>query len=226
MDINTERVLVVYSVDGTSTTQIDEVSEAVRTFARNDSSVRSEPLVFTVPTGAATGATLGTELTRELQACIGAIVFVDALRPNVAYELGFFHGRGRTVLLLTNQNVDAAWVSISDLPGAAVHRVEAGSLRPTVHLYLNRLYNELSSMAPWSLSQIPSAEDNLIAKLPEVRNAESVFHEDGEWGPFLRISSWSGIDLEVGCNLLADARFKLMMRAVQQTADYSVYFRA
>ena len=161
---------------------------------------------------------------RELRSCIGAVVFVDDLRPNVAYELGFFHGRGRTVLLLTDRNVDAAWVSISDLAGAAVHRVDDASLRLAVHSYLNRLYDELSTMQAWPLSQIPSTEDNLIGKLPDLRN-EGVFHEGGEWGPFLRISSWSGIDLRVGFNLLANARFKLMLRALQQTADYSVYFR-
>jgi hypothetical protein len=84
---------------------------------------------------------------------------------------------------LPNQNVDAAWVSISDLAGAAVHRVDEGSFRPTVHSYLNRLYNELSSMSPWPLSDT-FRRRYLIAKLPEVRNAEGVFHEDGEWGPF------------------------------------------
>lgn len=207
MDINTERILVVHSVASTPSNQLEEVANAVRTFARTDSSVRTEPLIFDVPTGAAPGATLGSELTRELRSCIGAVVFVDDLRPNVAYELGFFHGRGRTVLLLTDRNVDAAWVSISDLAGAAVHRVNDTSLRPVVHSYLNRLYNELSTMQPWPLSQIPSTGDNLIGKLPDLRN-EGVFHEGGEWGPFLRISSWSGIDLPVGFNLLANARFK------------------
>lgn len=225
MDINTERVLVIYSVGTTPTEQIDEVAEAIRTFARKDSSVRTEPLVFQVPTGAAPGATLGTELTRELCACIGAVVFVDVLRPNVAYELGFFHGRGRTVLLLTDRAIDTVWVSISDLAGAALHRLDHGPLQTVVHSYLNRLYNELSSMAPWPLSQIPAVDDNLLGRLPDVRNAEGVFHEGGDWGPFLRVSSWNGIDLELGFNLLATARFKLILRAVQQTADYSVYFR-
>jgi hypothetical protein len=225
MDINTERILVVHSVASTPATQREEVEEAIRTFARSDSSVRTEPITFEVPTGAAPGATLGTELTRQLRACIGAVVFVDDLRPNVAYELGFFHGRGRTVLLITDRNVDAAWISISDLAGAALHPVNSGPLQPAVHSYLNRLYRELSAMPAWPLSQIPSAEDNLIGRLPDLRNAEGVFHEGGEWGPFLRISSWSGIDLQVGLNLLANARFKLMLRALQQAADYSVYFR-
>src|SRR2546422_8424903 len=145
MDKNTERILVVHSVPNTEPTALRDVEEAIRTFERRDSSVRTEPLVFGVPTGAAPGATLGTELTQELRACIGAIVFVDDLRPIVAYELGFFHGRGRTVLLLTYRPVDAAWTSISDLAGAALCSVESSSLEPAIHSYLNRLYDELSS---------------------------------------------------------------------------------
>jgi hypothetical protein len=225
MDKNTERILVVHSVSGTDASEIDDVAEAIRTFARPDSSVRTEPEIFRVPTGAAPGATLGTELTRQLRSCIGAVVFVDDLRPNVAYELGFFHGRGRTVLLLTDRDVDAAWMSISDLAGAALHRVNHDSSQPAVHAYLSRLYDELSSMPPWPVSQLPSEEHNLIAKLPDQSKVEGVVKLAGDWGPSLRVSSWNGIDLRVGLNLLPDARFKLVLRAVQQGADYSVYFR-
>jgi hypothetical protein len=225
MDINTERILIVYSVSGTGGTERQDVADAISTFVRADSSVRTEPVTFEIPTGASPGSTLSSELTRQLRSCIGAVVFVDDLRPNVAYELGFFHGRGRTVLLLTNRDVDAAWKSISDLAGAALHRVEHGSAQSAVHLYLNRLYDELSSMPPWPVSQLPSKEHNLLGRLYDKSEVEGVVQLDGDWGCSLRVSSWSGIDLPVGFNLLPDARFKLVLRALERDADYSVYFR-
>jgi hypothetical protein len=224
VDKNIEKILVVHSVARAVSSQLEEVEQAIRTFSLPDSSVRCEPLVFGVPSGAAPGATLGTELTRELRACIGAVVFVDELRPNVAYELGFFHGRGRTVLLLTEREVDAAWVAISDLAGAAVHRVGHDSLGRAVHAYLARLYAELSSMPTWPLSQLPSAEHNLINHLADVRVLEA-YQPTGDWGASLRVSAWGGVDIRVGFNLLADAGFKLVLRAAEQAADYSVYFR-
>jgi hypothetical protein len=214
MDTNTEIILIVHSVAKVVASQLQQVKEAIRTFTLRDSSVQCEPLVFEVPTGAALGATLGTELTRELRSCIGAVVFVDELRPNVAYELGFFHGRGRTVLLITNRQVDSAWAAISDLSGAAVHRIENGSLRSVVHSYLTRLYGELSSMPPWPLSQLPSEEHNLIRNLPEVRNLNA-YQPTGEWGASLRVSAWGPLDIRVGFNLLADAGFKIVLRALE-----------
>jgi hypothetical protein len=95
MKRNTERILVVHSVLGTEPAEIGVVEEAIRSFERTDSSVRAVPVVFAIPAGAAPGSTLGTELNEELRSCIGALIFVDDLRPNVAYELGFFHGEAR-----------------------------------------------------------------------------------------------------------------------------------
>ena len=97
------------------------------------------PLVFNIPNAAAPGATLGTELTRELHNSIGAVVFVDDLRPNVAYELGFFHGQGRSVLLLTRSPLDSVWMSISDLAGAALADLSRTQMVAAVHGYLERL---------------------------------------------------------------------------------------
>lgn len=224
MDVNTERILIVHSVAKIVSSQLEEVQEAIRTFTLRDSSVRCEPLVFEVPTGAAPGATLGTELTQQLRTCIGAVVFVDDLRPNVAYELGFFHGRGRTVLLLSDRDVDAAWVAISDLAGAALHRIGHNSLGGAVHSYLCRLYGELSSMPAWQLSQLPSEQHNLMRDLPDIKNLPG-YNQTGQWGPSLRVNAWGPLDLNVGLNLLADAGFKVVLRAVERTADYSVYFR-
>lgn len=220
---NTERILVVHSVPNTDATDLSNVKQAISTFERPDSSVRTESLVFKIPSGAAPGATLGTELTRQLRASIGAIVFVDDLRPNVAYELGFFHGRGRTVLLLTHRAVDATWISISDLAGAALCRIEATSLQTAIHSYLNRLYDDLSSMPPWPASQLPSEEHNLLRLLTNLDRYGDALRS-GPWGPSLKINSWGGIDLPVGFNLLPNARFKIALRAREQNADYSVYF--
>jgi hypothetical protein len=90
MSRNSEQILIIHSVNSTSQEDIDAVQNAIRTFsstAKKD--VRVEPRVFEIPHGAAPGATLSTELSEQLIASTGAVVFVDDLRPNVAYEMGF-----------------------------------------------------------------------------------------------------------------------------------------
>jgi hypothetical protein len=226
MEKNTERILVVHSVTGTEPSEIAIVEEAIRSFERLDSSVRAVPVVFAIPAGAAPGSTLATELHEELRSCIGALVFVDDLRPNVAYELGFFHGRGRTVLLLTHQSVDSTWLAISDLAGAAVVKVDGASLASAVPSYLNRLYDELSSTTAWPASQLPSAEHNLLGQIPLPHKFGGEFLEGGNWGAFLKLNAWDGITINCGFNLLPGAGFKVVLRALQHAADYSVYFRA
>lgn len=223
MDSNVERILLVHSVSATDPQDLRVVEESIRAYRGNDSSVRVEPVVFGVPGGAAPGATLGTELTNELHACIGAVVFVDDLRPNVAYELGFFHGQGRTVLLLAHHRVDSVWTSISDLAGAALALIDGVDLATVVHAYISRLYDELASVSAWSAAELPSIEHNLLRGLPE-QPSKQLLQQGGEWGPFLMVSSWQGIDFDVGLNLLPSAGFKVVFRALHHGADYSLYF--
>src|ERR1700741_52527 len=135
MDKNAERILIVYAVASTDPAELITVQEAISHFKRDDSTVRTIPVVFGVPAGAAPGATLGTELSEELRSCVGAVIFVDDLRPNVAYELGFFHGQGRTVLLLSHGQVEAVWTAISDLAGAALISVDRVDLTVGIHAY-------------------------------------------------------------------------------------------
>lgn len=224
MDRNIERILLVHSVKATDPEDLRVVEKAIRAFRRGDSSVRAEPVVFGVPDGAAPGATLGTELTDELHSCIGAVVFVDDLRPNVAYELGFFHGQGRTVLLLAHQRVDSIWTSISDLAGAALAPIDRIDLATAVHSYLSRLYEELASVSPWPAAELPSVERNLLGQAPELRDAKEL-QQGGEWGHFLRVETWQGITFDMGLNLLPGAGFKVVLRALRHGADYSIYFR-
>ncbi len=170
------------------------------------------------------GAALGTELTEELRRCIGAAVFVDDLRPNVAYELGFFHGRGRTVLLLTHQRIDSVWMSISDLAGTALVVTDPISLPAAVHRYLDRLYNELSFTSAWSLPELPSAEHNFLLNLRNSALSPGILRENGKWGPFLQLNNWEGITFDIAWNLLPQSSFKIVLRAVRHGADYSIYF--
>jgi hypothetical protein len=225
MDRNSERILLVHSVTEANPEELRTVQDAILTFRRPDSSVQAIPVIFAVPSGAAPGATLGTELTEDLRSCVGAVVFVDDLRPNVAYELGFFHGQGRTVLLLAHHDVDSIWKSISDLAGAALESVDQTNLRPVVHSYLNRLYEELATVSAWPGAELPSAEHNLLGQLPELLTTPEL-HRDGPWGPFLRVRAWDGIEFDVGLNLSPGAGFKIVLRALRHDADYSIYFRA
>lgn len=112
-----EQVLIVYSLAGTQGTDLTEAKNAIANYSHAASNLRMSARVFEIPGGAGAGTTLGAELTRELRTSLGAVVFADDLRPNVVYELGFFHGRGARVLLLTRRPIDTFWLEISDLAG-------------------------------------------------------------------------------------------------------------
>lgn len=71
MDKNAERILIVYAVANTDPVELNTVEEAIRRFKREDSTVRTSPVIFGIPPGAAPGATLGTELSEELRSCVG-----------------------------------------------------------------------------------------------------------------------------------------------------------
>lgn len=224
MDKNAERILIVHAVGSTDPLELNTVREAISHFEREDSTVRTIPVVFAIPLGAAPGATLGTELSEELRSCVGAVVFVDDLRPNVAYELGFFHGQGRTVLLLSHRNVETIWTAISDLAGAALVSVDRVNLTPAVHAYLNRLYDELGSVSPWATAELPSKSHNLLNEITDLR-ANPSLRTDGEWGSCIELDSWEPVNFNVGVNLLPGAGFKVVLRAMRHGADYSIYFR-
>jgi hypothetical protein len=214
----------VYSVGGTPRESIHAAEEAIRNYERPESSVRTEPLVFEVPHGTAPGATLGSELAVQLQQSVGAVVFVDDLRPNVAYELGFFHGRGRTVLLVTNSNIESVWITISDLAGAGLVSLQRQEITVAVHSYLNRLYNELGTVKPWQAPELPVDARNMLAEFARTARIPVIL-EAGPFGGNMRVDTWGGVMSDLQLNLLPEAKFKVALRASAHGAHYSIYFR-
>jgi len=224
MSKNPEQILIIHSVKGTSETDLSDSEEAIRGFSKRNPDVRVEPKVFSIPAGALPGRSLGTELKEELTSSIGAVVFVDDLRPNVAYELGFFHGQGRRVLLLTRKSIDSTWSSISDLAGAALVSLISSNLTVAVHNYLQSLYDDVSLVRTWPTLPLPSEGTNLLKNLRTSIDGEE-FQDDGPYGSLLTIRSWKEVDYSIGCNLFPGAKFLLLIRAQAPGADYTVYFR-
>jgi hypothetical protein len=226
VDKNVEQILIIYSTAGTPKNELHSVRDAINGFSRPDSTVRTSGLIFEVPAAAAPGSTLGSELTSQLRSSVGAVVFVNDLRPNVAYELGFFHGQGRPVLLVTPGRVDSVWTAISDLAGAALVSLEHQELTIAVHAYLERLYTELGLVAPWPLPELPSKATNLLNSVSTLNgNLQVKVHEGGPFGNFLRIDSWEPTDIPVDLNLTSAASFKVVLRAAVTGSDFSIYFR-
>ena len=226
MERNEEQIGIVYSVSGTCPNYIDEAKDAVRSYRRDASFVMGvflEPWTLQIPSGSQPGGTLGSELTRRLRSSIGAIVFVDDLRPNVAYELGFFHGQGRAVLLVTNKRVEQIWASISDLAGCALLSMEKLSLVEGVHSYLDGVYDALGDIPLFQAPELPHQSRNIIGELAE-RARIRVEPYEGDFGETLRIDTWGGVVFEVGYSLLADAKFKIAIRGESRDSTYSIYF--
>ena len=224
MEKNTEQILIIYSFEGTRKADLHATQTAIQNFSQKNSNIKFKPLVFEVPSGAAPGSSLGTELSNELSTSVGAIIFIDDLRPNVAYELGFFHGKGRTVLLLTRNRVDSIWNNISDLAGAALASLETNDLTDVVHAYLLRIYNEICFVRVWPTFPLPSKEANFLNNIPTIKLPENLFL-DGQFGTYLKINSWERIEVDLGFNLLPNARFMLLLKAEASGDDYTVYFK-
>jgi hypothetical protein len=220
-----EQIFVAYAVDSTPRQAIESVCEAIRSFTRPSysPSVVTRPVLFPIPTGSEPGASLGYELSRELQKSVGAIVFVDDLRPNVAYELGILHGHGRFVLLVTSKRPDEVWRSISDLAGSALLDTSRSDLATGVHDYLASLYKRLAVSEPFAAPRLPLPGLNMIDSLtrrPEV----PVTARDSTFGPAIIVDSWRGMTFELGWELLPDASFKVAARALSYASTYSIYF--
>lgn len=219
----TEQILIVYSVKGTLTGDLEEAQKAVESFKRVGSTVEVKPHVFKIPDGSAPGATLASELYGNLIRSIGAIVFVDDLRPNIAYELGFFHGQGRLVLLMTKKNIEDIWLTITDLAGTSLARIDKFSIEDYVTKYLNRLYDDLAFSELWESTLFPNKDRNLINKFAKKIDQKHIV--DTDFGKGIRINDWKKLDFDIGRNLLPNSKFVIVLRAKKIDSLYSIYFR-
>lgn len=221
-----EQILIVHSVNGTPAEHVRNAEEAVKSYRRSASfiPVVTRPLAFPIPSGSGPGATLGGELTVQLQKSVGAIVFVDDLRPNIAYELGFFHGRGRAVLLITSTPVETVWKSISDLAGCALLRIPKNPIDSGIHDYLDYLYASLAAVAPFRATSLPTSSRNMIAELATRAQIPVRVHQS-DFGDAFDVETWGGIIFDVWRNLLPEARFKIAIRTKTFQSTYSLYFR-
>lgn len=227
MNHTVEHILIVHSVTGTSQEQIREANEAISSYVCRLSSVTSviaKPLVFQIPSGVSAGATLNSELMGHLAASVGAVVFVDDLRPNIAYEIGYFHGRARRVLLVTTKAIEETWLSISDLAGSALLHLSSSSLTAGIHAYLDRLYTDLSALRPYSAPALPAAGRNMLVAIAEhPRVSVNIYSSD--FGPCINIDTWGGVVFDTAYNLFPGAGFKVAARTRSPGATYSIYFK-
>lgn len=218
-----EQILIVYSVGGTQPNDRAEAEAAIDAYTHAASNLRVKSHVFEIPAGAAPGAALGTELTRQLHSSLGAVVFVDDLRPNVVYELGFFHGRGATVLLLTRQPIDTFWLAMSDLAGFSLAQLNNTDIPTAVNQYLTRLYEDSAHVPVWRLLPAPTPQTNLLTQLPNVSRL-SQFRAAGVFGGSLEIAEWDGLNIPLQLNLLSNASFEILVRSPHPDAEFTVYF--
>jgi hypothetical protein len=220
-----EQVFIVYSVKGTLKEHIHEACDAISSFRLKSSIVSSvlvTPFIFELPVTSGPGKTLNTELIKELQNSIGAIIFIDDLRPNISYELGFFHGQGKPVLLLTNQEISSTWASISDLAGVVLADISQRPIKLYIDKYLDQLYIKLAANPILHITEMPSKEKNGLKKIIQTARIE-VQTKKAEYGESIIIDTWGGIIFDVSYNLIQDAKFKIVLRSFEK-AVFSIYF--
>jgi hypothetical protein len=231
-----DAVLIIYSVLQTKREHLDAVKQAVNCFARVDvrtdreagplRMVKTRAKVFEIPKQAEGGGALGTSLMRELRSCVGAIAFIDDLRPNIAYEIGIFHGMNAPVLLLTSNAPGEGWSRLSDLAGAPLPRFSDENVTQLVHDYLDELFSTLEMDVERSPTfAVPVRNDNLLSR-KDVTPSGSSFESDarGPYGRLYRISGWdNSLDFMLNRSVTPDARFKVTLRT-PNNAHYAIYF--
>jgi hypothetical protein len=224
IDIATERLLIVHSVNATSQAERESVKQAVRDFHLAGQTVSVTADEFGIPQSARPGVTLSSELIERLNACVGAIVFIDDLRPNITYELGYMHGRGRSVLLLSRRPIENSWIDLSDLAGVAIADLNRQDINDAVCGYLQRLYeHELRNVQHVHFFRVPTAEDNLLGRSS---TQEGLSQNAGPFGAMLSMNRYEPpISVAVGKNLSPTARVLVILRAPDRTEHYSIYFR-
>lgn len=228
MSENTHRILIVYSVKGTSPADLNASKNAIRRYSVNNPSRSCEPVVFNIPPTATPGGSLPSDLYKELRSSLGAIVFIDDMRPNIAYELGFFHGQGRPVVLITRKRVTAFWRTLSDLAGGAIANIKNEEMNDVIANYLTSLYSHLSNVPARPTWVLPAKDKNMLSH-QNVNCSSTYPHPErirtkAEWGPALTISDWQHVDHTIEVNLTSQARFHLVFKGARNGTDYTIYF--
>jgi len=224
-----EQIFIVLAYDDPNWEKnSEEVKRAISEFKLPSSFVKSVVLkscLFKIPYGSSPGATLNSDLIKQLQNSIGAIVFVDFLKPNVAYELGFFHGQGKPVLFVTMDGLSRMWGGISDLAGVALLDISKNSLHEGVLNYLDHLYFKLAHIPIIPLTEIPLKSKNNLKYLVEEKGDKGFIPEvyESDFGSAMTIETWGGLIIRPKCKILPDAKFKILLRS-NHICEYSIYF--
>jgi len=230
-----DSILIISSIAHTAPLHRQMASMAVREYRRRDIRddrppdpdrfVRTQPEEFDIPAGAGAGKALNSELVEKLRRCAGAIAFVDDMRPNIAYELGFFHGMGRPVLLLSSTSPEPSWSCFTDLAGSAIQKFTEEHLTAIIHRYLDDLFLKLEDVTIWPTYTLPDPADNLLSKRGVDLRCDSM--EVTKKLPFprvVRIFEWDHpLNIRINKSLSDDARFKVVVRS-PEGAHFSVYF--
>ena len=220
---NHEKILVIFSTKKTEQNDLKTVKSAISSFQLPRLSIRTNPIVFQIPPRARVGASLGSDLIKEFGECIGAVAFVDDLRPNVAYELGLFHGRGSPVLLMTRKGVDSVSNSFSDIGGAPIADINVTDIKTAINGYLCSLYERhLRNVKTVPIVPMPDKNHNFLVEW--AKEGKFTPFENGPWGPILRIPDWDSVDVSMSLNLFKDAIWYTVIRAGAIGTDYTIYF--
>ncbi len=229
MSTNGEQIFIVCPAvyDSRLLNIMEEVCSSIRSFKSINyivDSVNTQPFIFEIPAGASSGFTLNRDLIEQLEISIAAIVFVDELRPNIAYELGFFHGQGKPTLLISKNEVSKIWKEISDLAGCALLIINENQIEVGIHKFLNFVYEQLSRIELISTSKLPLAKYNMLSKLVE-KSRIVVKSRLSDYGLCIKVDSWGGYIFDVDFRLLPQSKFYILLRKLDITANYSIYFR-
>jgi hypothetical protein len=230
-----DSVLIIYSVKSTEQHHRRIASLAVREYRRHDIRddrppdpdrfVCTQPEEFKIPASTGPRDTLNSELVNKLRNCVGAIAFVDDMRPNIAYELGFFHGMGRPVLLLSSSTPEPSWSNITDLAGSAVQQFTEEDLTALIHQYLDELFLRLENVDRWPSYPFPNPRHNLLSRSGlELRCNDMEIVKKGPFGRLVRLFEWQHpLNIRINKSLSDGARFKIAVRSPED-AHFSVYF--
>lgn len=230
-----EQIFIVYAITETPMIYIEAVKRSINTFKLTSSqvcSVIAKPFVLDIPPMAEAGKTLNLELIQELNRSLGAIVFIDQLKPNITYELGFFHGQGKPVLLILKKDINQLWRAFSDLAGTPVMVInkrfindQLNQIETNVQQYLANLYKSIAKIPKIPISSLPAQKNNIISELLTEQHKDAQYNLfSSDYGNGISIHSWGGAQFNKEFRLSNNSSFQILIRKRDADANYSIYF--
>lgn len=223
-----DKIFIIYSSKGTSKEIITKTIKLIEDYGNsnsNNSGLRFKPLLYDIPSGTTSGETVNSQVIANLSESLASIVFLDGLRPNIYYELGYIHGQDKAALLITQKIITSTWKDISDLAGVPLLLLPNKRFKRAVHNFIRfSLMHSLASSKN-EFFPFPDPQQSVFKSNTKVVNPK-IRMKPGNFGPTFVVNSWQGVLLRTDVRITKETRFYIILQKLTWLpTHFNIYFR-